>query len=239
MYKDRVLGVSESRTVPATTIQVFNGNNISPRGDLASRSLRLRLSVDRPDPENREFKHQDPIGWTEANRGKILQAIYTLLLGNPRLLAFNPSPAETRFKTWFHLVGSAIEHAAQQHAKRDAGARAISFREIFREGESGEEQSDGLATVLNILRANWPDGFKAIELATFVGGSDPAEIELKAALEQASGKAIRVASPTVLTWRLKALADAPIEIEGEVCVLRYRADTSGHGGDFWIEVIGH
>jgi hypothetical protein len=55
-YKDRVLGVSENRTVPASTIQVFTGNNITPRGDTASRSLNARLSVDRPDPENRAFK---------------------------------------------------------------------------------------------------------------------------------------------------------------------------------------
>ena len=239
LYTDRVLGVSETRTVPAHAIQIFNGNNISPRGDLASRSLRLRLSVNRPDPENREFKHQDPIGWTEANRGKILQAIYTVLVGNPRLRALDPSPAETRFKTWFHVVGSAIEHAAQQHAHRDADARAISFREIFREGEFDEEQSDGLAIVLSASKENWPNGFKAIDVAVFAGGAGPAEIEFKAALEQASGKTIRVTSPTVLTWRLKAVVDMPREIDGKMCVLRYRADPSGHGGDFWIEVIGH
>lgn len=34
MYTDRVLGISENRTVAANAIQVFNGNNISPRGDL-------------------------------------------------------------------------------------------------------------------------------------------------------------------------------------------------------------
>jgi hypothetical protein len=160
-----------------------------------------------------------------------------MLLGNPRLRAFDPSPAETRFKTWFHLVGSAIEHAAQQHAKRDTDARAINFREIFREGEAGEEQSDGLAVVLNTLSENWPNGFKAIDVATFASGGDQAEIQFKAALEQASGKSIRVTSPTVLNWRLQALTDAPIQIDGKVFVLRYRADRSRHGGDFWIEVI--
>ena len=52
---DRVLGVSRVETVPSTTVQIFTGNSITPRGDMASRSLMLALNVDRPDPENRTF----------------------------------------------------------------------------------------------------------------------------------------------------------------------------------------
>jgi Ni2+-binding GTPase involved in maturation of urease and hydrogenase len=33
---DRVLGVSRVETVPASTIQIFTGNSIAPRGDMAS-----------------------------------------------------------------------------------------------------------------------------------------------------------------------------------------------------------
>ena len=128
----------------------------------------LRLWVDRPDPENREFKHADPLGWTEANRGRILQAIYTILLGNPRLQDTNPPPAETRFKEWYHLVGSAIENAARLHAAQDEDAEEISFREVFLESEVDEEQSDSLATALTILHERWPDGFKASDVSTFV-----------------------------------------------------------------------
>ena len=60
IYCDRVLGVTESATAPAYTVQAFTGNNISPKGDLASRSLIVSLAVDRPDPENRPFAHPDP-----------------------------------------------------------------------------------------------------------------------------------------------------------------------------------
>ena len=69
----------------AATIHLFTGNNIGAEGDLASRSLHIRLDVDRADPENREFKHPDPVGWTENHRGEILAALYTILLGNPQL----------------------------------------------------------------------------------------------------------------------------------------------------------
>src|SRR5262249_11970460 len=47
-FTDRTLGVSEFRTVPTSTVLVFTGNNIAPGGDLSSRSLIVRLEVDRP-----------------------------------------------------------------------------------------------------------------------------------------------------------------------------------------------
>ena len=71
---DRVLGVSRVETVPASTVQIFTGNSIAPRGDMASRSFLLPLDVNRPDPENRTFAHADPLAWTQANRAKILRA---------------------------------------------------------------------------------------------------------------------------------------------------------------------
>jgi hypothetical protein len=83
MYSDRKLGVSETIATSAATIHLFTGNNIGPRGDLASRSLQTRLEVDRHDPENREFKHADPIDWTETHRARILVALYTIAMCQP------------------------------------------------------------------------------------------------------------------------------------------------------------
>jgi hypothetical protein len=100
LYSDRVLGVSEIHATSASTINIFTGNNIEMKGDLASRDLHIRLDVDRADPENRNFAHPDPIGWTESHRGEILRALYTILLGNPQLKAARGAPAKTRFKMW-------------------------------------------------------------------------------------------------------------------------------------------
>lgn len=59
-YADR--GVSETIATAASVIHhLFTGNNIGPLGDLSSRSLDVRLEIDRYDPENREFKHPDPV----------------------------------------------------------------------------------------------------------------------------------------------------------------------------------
>ena len=45
---------------------------------------------------------------------------------------------------------------------RDVDAEEISFREIFLEGEAGEEQTDGTAAALSIIRSNWPEQVQGV-----------------------------------------------------------------------------
>jgi hypothetical protein len=248
-YSDRILGESETGTAPAFTVPIFTGNNITPRGDLSSRSLGARLAVDRPDPENRPFAHPDPIAWTEANRGRILQALYTVLLGNPRLHDRNPEQAPTRFKMWWHLVGSAVEHAAAQHVRIDeekvrwfvadphpiCPPAPISFTDLFVSGEGGDEQASSLATVLHVLRTKWRAGCKAAEVAGYAVLTDEAATEFRDAIEQASGKAMKMITATAVTWRLKAVADAPVVVGNDTLVLRY--NPGNQGGTFLVRSI--
>ena len=56
-----------------------------------------------------------------AHRAEILRAFYTILLGNPTLKKPRDAPMQTRFKMWWRLVGSAVEHAAN---RREGLARA-------------------------------------------------------------------------------------------------------------------
>lgn len=250
-YADRVLGETEYRTVPAATVMTFTGNNITARGDLASRTLTARLAVDRPDPENRKFEHADPIGWTEAHRGEILRALYTILLGNPRFeLGRKARPAETRFKAWWHLVGSAVEHAAQCHADnlsegvkwfvdddtpRKCPPSSIRFRDLFLSGESDDEHATSIATVLDVIRTRWPSGCTATEVAAYCDEQNSGASNFRGAIEAASGKAIKVCTSTVLTWRLKAVTDAPAYVGDKMLVLRYMPDNTKHGGTFAVK----
>lgn len=177
LYSDRKLGVSETVAVAASLVHCFTGNNILPKGDLASRSLLVRLEVERPDPENRPFRHPDPVGWTESNRGKILAALFTVLLGNPALDSESDKPAETRFKTWWRLVGAAVEHAALRHAEHVGGLvtdplkncppAKVSFKDLFLSREADDEESANLADLLEALATKWPKGasFQASDIA--------------------------------------------------------------------------
>ncbi|MBV8093404.1 MAG: hypothetical protein JO110_09240 [Acetobacteraceae bacterium] len=171
---------------------MFTGNNIGPRGDSVSRGLQSRLCVNQPDPENRDFKHPDPIGWTLANRGKILEALYIVLLGNPQLKKHNVP--ETRFKAWWHLVGAAVEHAASLVQKdKDPTLR---FKDLFSMLESEEEQTTGLAEVLQTIQQKWPGGTQAGIIALHAGESTA----FRAAMEQAIGKPLPQGSISAYRW---------------------------------------
>ena len=169
-YSDRKLGVSELVCTAASTIHHFTGNNIGAKGDLASRKLEIRINVNRADPENREFRHPDPVGWTEDHRAEIMAALYTLLLGNPQLKATHDAPGKTRFKLWWRVVGSAVENAV-----RLAG-QELDFKKLFLAQEEDDEESASLADVLGVFAAAYPKEFRPEEAAALVNsywsGSD-------------------------------------------------------------------
>jgi hypothetical protein len=155
---DRVLGVSHVETVPSTTVQIFTGNSIMPRGDMASRSLMLALNVNRPDPENRKFAHADPLAWTQANRSKIVRALYTLLVAGA-LNRPKQQEAKTRFKTWWNLVGWPVEYGA------GLIGTTVNCTELMRAGEVGDEEASAASAALTILREIWGDGaFTAMDV---------------------------------------------------------------------------
>jgi hypothetical protein len=147
---DRVLGVSRVETAPSTTVHIFTGNSITPRGDMASRSLMLALNVNRPDPENRVFTHADPLAWTQANRLKIVRALYLLLIAGA--LARPPSQeAKTRFKTWWSLVGWPAEYAAGLIGVN------VDCTALMRAGEVGDEEASAASAALTVLHDIWGD----------------------------------------------------------------------------------
>lgn len=164
-YADRKLGVSEMVATAAASIHFFTGNNIGPRGDLASRSLCIRIEVERPDPENRTFKHPDPVGWTEQHRADILRALYTILLGNEILGTPAGTQARTRFKTWYRLIGTALEHAASLIEEE------IDFQDVFMTQESDEEDAAALADALAVMLRRWVE-FKAADLTDLINMVD-------------------------------------------------------------------
>lgn len=238
-YGDRKLGVSEMVIIAAATIQFFTGNNVGPKGDLASRALSVRLSANRPDPENRAFRHPDPIGWTDDHRAEIMAALYTILLGNPFLDEPRDAPCRTRFKMWWRLVGSAIEHAAQLAGKTKED-QAIDFKQLFIGQEDEEEETASLSEVLPLLRKTWPpieeDGrmvaqtFTANDVARRIntGGLSSVRDQM---FETLAADA-EVTAPAV-GRKLSAIVDAPVEVGNDILTLR--SETVEHNKKiYWV-----
>jgi hypothetical protein len=190
-FSDRVLGVSGTSAPFASTIQAFTGNNVAPRGDLVSRALHVVLAVSRLDPENRIFKHPDPFGWTLKHRDRILQALYIILLGNPRrrIGPEKRDPEPTRFKAWWNLAGSAVEYAAS------LSGGGFSFKDLFTGGEEADEQTSGIVSGVALLHEVWPfTRFQASDAARMaVCGAAVGEDELNQEYNQERAVAFRMA----------------------------------------------
>jgi hypothetical protein len=185
--KDRILGGSTTSVVPATTIQFFTGNSLEPAGEMLSRSFVIQIEVDRPDPENREFRHSDPIGWTLQHRAVILRSLYSLLVWNRdmRISAGERSQDKTRFKRWWRLCAEPLERVA-----------GVNFEAILRAREAEDPEQSALATLLRVLQEHFSDAwFTAGDLANL---ADPSGFQtadtasgsesVRVLLEQATGK---------------------------------------------------
>jgi hypothetical protein len=237
---DRVLGVSHVEIVPATTIQLFTGNSIAPRGDMASRSFVLSLNVDRPDPENRTFTHADPLAWTQANRTKILSALYTISIGGA-LNRPQDQVAKTRFKAWWRMVGWSVEFAAGLSGIK------VDCTELLRAGEVGEEEASATSRALAILRKKWgskPFTARAVvqELAkanSLIEDNADQAAELADALGDLIGKVLeKPTARSIGKLFQKHLTNRPAFIEDGNCVAVLRKKSDHRANEYEIEIPG-
>jgi hypothetical protein len=217
----------------ASTIHLFTGNNIVPKGDLASRSLQVRLDVDRVDPENRAFRHPDPIEWTRDNRAELLQAMYIILMGNPTLDLPQQAAMKTRFKMWWRLIGSAVEHAAKLHSEATDPAAynieersrpvPVDFGRLFLEQEEDEEEAASLGQALSIMQKQWgasQKGFRASHVVEFLNdhSNPPDVVALRSFF--IDGPANAVAEPRSIGNKLAENLGAVVPYQGRTLVLK-------------------
>jgi hypothetical protein len=232
MISDRILGQSEQISVPATTIQFFTGNNILPSGDMVSRSFIIRLDVDQPDPENRNFKHPDPFAWTKDHRAKIMRSLYTLLVWNPYLRtdASRRSPATTRFKRWWTLCGAPVEKVA-----------SVDFAKILSARETEDTEVSAMAALLSGFRATFDQSFTAQDVAQLHAGyTDPNETivwtrPVQALLEDATGRPFPRGTPNTqqIGKRLQMIVGRPAGVEHKILTLERTPDTR-HGNKYRV-----
>jgi hypothetical protein len=105
-YSDRKLGVSETASMPNTAVAFLTGNNLTPSGDLARRSIVVRLdaNVDSRALRDREFMIPDLRSYVRAHRAELLVAALTIV--RAFLVAGAPQQAKPlpSFEQWSQLV---------------------------------------------------------------------------------------------------------------------------------------
>lgn len=122
MWKDRVLGVSKTATLPNTAVWLASGNNTRLSRELIRRTIWVRLDarVDAP-WERTEFRHRDLLGWAQAQRGALVGAALTLC--QAWVAAGRPAGPATlgMFESWAATLGGILAMAGVPGLLANAG----------------------------------------------------------------------------------------------------------------------
>ena len=111
-WTDRVLGKSQTITLPQRVVFVATGNNLVLGGDLPRRCFRIRLDAKMSRPWERTFRHSNLTGWVLENRGTLLAAL--LCMASAWFAAGCPAPATPSiggFQEWAEVVGGILAYA--------------------------------------------------------------------------------------------------------------------------------
>ncbi len=108
IFKDRILGVSQSEALPNSAMFLATGNNIRVEGDAARRFVVCRIDAKVEQPYLREFTF-DPLQRVIANRVDLVIAALTLIrgyiaVGSPRMARGNTAS----FEDWDTLVRQTV-----------------------------------------------------------------------------------------------------------------------------------
>jgi hypothetical protein len=169
----RVLGSSETRTMPWTAIILFSGNNMAMSDDVAQRVLCSRLESERDDPRSRpskEFRHARLLDWIREHRARLVRACLVIL--RAFIVADSKSKSDVgswgSFEAWSALVPAAILYAG--------GPNVLELRQRGGAVDNGEGAAHAA-----LMRA-WPTevfpkGARAGELLKYASFQDEKEIE--------------------------------------------------------------
>ena len=112
VYQDRVLGVSETLSVPTRAMVIITGNNVSIKGDLCRRVLTSRIDPKVEAPWKRAFD-LDPVQYCKENRMQMGAAGLTILRAG---IQRGPKMADrtASFEVWSDSVRRAVCMVAEK-----------------------------------------------------------------------------------------------------------------------------
>jgi hypothetical protein len=110
---DRILGQSQTLTLPVRCAWIATGNNIQLGGDMARRCYWIRMDAKCSKPFQRTgFKHKRLKQYIQRHRGELLAALLTL--ARAWFVAGRPEPSLTpvgSFEDWSVIIGGILQHA--------------------------------------------------------------------------------------------------------------------------------
>ncbi|KUE86591.1 hypothetical protein ASL20_22820 [Cupriavidus necator] len=163
LYQDRMLGKSESPSVPTNAIVLLTGNNMVLAGDMPRRVVVCRIDPQSETPFDRSFK-VDPLAYCLKNRQQMVAAALTLI--RYYLSAKFSRPATGRmasFELWDDLVRQTIVFVNQTIAPDQFG----DVMELTKKNQAEDPEKESLRNLLLALHACFGDRiFTANEVAS-------------------------------------------------------------------------
>src|SRR6476646_4548076 len=168
-------------------------------------------------------------------------------MGNPFLKQPRDAACKTRFKMWWRLVGSAVEHAAELFEPDSP----VDFQNLFLAQDDEDEDSTSLAEALEIMLMKWMGAFDAADVAKAINGQpqdrsspdqygapstpDPNAASLREFLFPTAPLS-QLANPKSIGRRLRNHVDEPVRSRGRTLVLRKQDDLHIKQAKYFVEV---
>jgi hypothetical protein len=112
MWRDRILGVSKTASLPNTSVWLASGNNTQLSREMIRRTVWCRLDAKQDAPwERNEFRHPNLIAWAKAQRGPLVGAALTLV--QAWIAVGRPPGRQTlgMFESWAETLGGILDVA--------------------------------------------------------------------------------------------------------------------------------
>jgi len=112
-WNDRVLGASELANAKIRAIWIAAANNVTLSGEIARRTIRMRIAPLTDRPEDRTgFLHDNLIEWVAENRPRLVWAAHVICKNAiQRGLPKPKSKVVASFERWSRVMGSILECA--------------------------------------------------------------------------------------------------------------------------------
>ena len=114
MWQGRILGKSETVTLPNRAVWLASGNNVELSDEMIRRIVPIRIDAGIERPEERtEFKHPKLAVWVKEHRSELVSACLSLI--QAWLDAGMPQPHSKvtlgRYESWIEVIGGILEFA--------------------------------------------------------------------------------------------------------------------------------
>ncbi|MBO1520641.1 hypothetical protein [Oceanisphaera pacifica] len=162
-YSDRLLGSSDSVSMPNKALFLMTGNNMTLAGDMPRRVLKCRIDPQTDSPFAREFD-LNPREYVKANRLKLVRAALTIIRGyRSDLFAEKAAGNMASFELWDELVRQPVAWVSRDIYPNKFGDPM----EVVREAQASDPEQEQLSDLLEAIYAVMADSpFSAKEIIT-------------------------------------------------------------------------